>query len=76
MAGVNRILKSRVQSRNERGDRATERRVFEASVLERASVSHAWKFQKPPLPAQYKLEDAIALEMSREKGRKGKHELH
>ena len=34
-------------------------------------VSHAWKFQKPPLPAQYRLEDAIALEQSRVKGRKG-----
>jgi hypothetical protein len=35
-------------------------------------VSHAWRFQKPPLPAQYRLEDAIALEMSRAKARKGK----
>jgi hypothetical protein len=32
-------------------------------------VSHAWKFQKPPLPAQYKLEDPIALEQSQGKNR-------
>lgn len=35
------------------------------------NVSHAWKWQRPPLPAQYKLEDAHAIEVARKTRRSG-----